>query len=239
MNPRILFKAIFPTVAGIAFLFAAPALRAVEEKPAEAPALNTPATSLVPMDKEDAYQETINEAMAEFEAERYDDALVLLEKAYTVYPRDPFLLNLKGAVFTKLKNWDEATRFFNRALNEDGQFFPARFNLGEVLFLQGKKEEALAYFESLNQMYARNELIEFKLVLLFLLTERTADAERILSRMQYPGNGPAWYYASAAMASARGDKREARRYLSAAKGLFDEKTLALFNESMEESGLNP
>jgi len=231
-------RALLPAVAILLLLAPKPA-KAVEDKPATPPALNATTTGLVPMNQEDAYQEIINESMAEFEAERYEEALVLLEKAHNLYPRDPFVLNLKGAVYTKQKNWDEATRLFNRALNEDQQFFPARFNLGEVLFLQGKKEEALAYFESLNQMYTRNELIEFKLVLLFLLTERQADAERVLSRMQYPGNGPAWYFANAAMASAKGDRREARRYLSAVRGLFDEKTLALFDESMEESGLKP
>jgi tetratricopeptide (TPR) repeat protein len=224
-----------------ALLFAAhlPA-RAVEEKPNSVPTIGSASTGLVPMDQEDAYQETVNQAVEEFQAERYDETLALLEQARETYPRDPFVMNLQGAVYTKLKDWDQANRFFNMALNEDPQFFAARFNLGEVLFLQGNREEALAYFESLNQMFQQNELIEFKLVVLFLLTDRVADAERLLGRMQYPGNGPAWYYANAAVNMAKGERREARRYLSAVRGIFDEgNQLAIFDESLTEAGLNP
>lgn len=209
----------------------------VEDKPADPPALTSAATGLVPMNQEDAYQELITKAVEEFEAQRYEESIVLLDKAIEMFPRDAFALNLKGAVLTKQKKWEEATRMFNLSLNEDTQFFPARFNIGEVLFLQGKKEEALTYFEGLNEMYSRNELIEFKLVLLFLLTDRLADAERMLARMQYPGNGPAWYYANAAVSFAKNEPREGRRYLAAAEGLFDEKSRALFDESMQESGL--
>lgn len=232
-NRGFLAVGVFALLANLISVFA------VEDKPAATPGLSAATSGLVPMNEEDIYQAIVNEAIAEFEAERYDEAFALLEKAHQQYPRDPFVLNLKGAVLTKQKKWEEATRQFNYALNEDPQYFPARFNLGEVLFLQGKKEEALTYFESLNQIYVRNELIEFKLLLLFLLTERQADAERLLSRMQYPGNTPAWFYANAVISVAKGDRSEARRSINAAHELFDEKTLAIFEESLNESGLQP
>jgi tetratricopeptide (TPR) repeat protein len=210
--------------------------RAVESSPEVAP--TTLAESLIPKSQEDRYQDLVNAAMEEFQKNNYEAALEKIKVAAEIYPRDPFILNLKGAIYTKLKNWEEARRFFNRALNEDPNFFPARYNLGEILFLEGDKVEALRYFEALNDIYRGNDLIQFKLVLLFLLNEKDVDARRIAERIRFPGNTPAWYFAQAALAFSDGNRREGRRILNSARELFSEEQIALFQESLDEAELS-
>jgi Flp pilus assembly protein TadD len=231
IHPALAPVWVLCSLASLALLTTSPAVSDTPE------AIPSAVESLIPMNKEDSYQSLIQATLADFEAKKYSAALEKIQSATELYPQDPFVLNLKGAIYTKLKDWEEARRFFNRALNEDPNFFPARFNLGEVLFLEGNSEEALKYFETLNDTYRGNDLIQFKLVLLFLLTERTSDAERMAERIQYPGNSPAWYYAQAALAFAQGNRREGRRVLNAAKELFSAEQIALYEESLDESGL--
>lgn len=205
----------------------------------EGPVETVGVSSFVPMEPQDRYQQLINQALADFEKEKYDAALAVMQQAQEMFPRDPFALNLVGSVHTKQKNWEQAGRYFNRALNEDPSFFPARFNLGEILFLQGKKEEALEYFENLNQMFPENGLIQFKLVTLFLLTDRKADAQRLADRIPVVRDSPAWYFARAALAQSAGDRGTAREHLRAAQDIFPEEATAIFLESLEDSGLKP
>lgn len=196
-------------------------------------------SSFVPMEPQDRYQQLINQALADFQAERYEDALTAIQQALEIFPRDPFALNLLGSIYTKQEKWDEAQRFFNRALNEDPGFFPARFNLGEVLFLQGKNEEALTYFENLNQMFQENGLIQFKLVTLFLLTNRPEDAKRLVDRIPVVRDSPAWYFAQAAVAQSGGDTRTAREHLRAAQDIYPKEATAIFLESLKDAKLEP
>jgi tetratricopeptide (TPR) repeat protein len=204
---------------------------------AEPPGEGLPTQAFIPLTPEDSYSQMISRGIAAFEAEDYEQALVYLDEAFAVSPNSPFILNLRGAVYTKLKDYTAARKNFEAAISADAGFFPARFNLGELLFLEGQYEEALAYFELLNASYPRNELIHFKLIVLFAMTDRREDAARTLQRLRFPGETPSWYYSHAAFRALEGDKRDSRRYLRAAREIFPEEQRALYEESMEESNL--
>lgn len=196
-----------------------------------------PTQAFIPLTPEDSFSQMISRGIAAFEAENYDEALGHLDEALAVSPNSPFILNLRGAVYTKQKDFEAARKNFEAAVVADPQFFPARFNLGELLFLEGQYEEALAYFELLNASYLRNELIQFKLIILFAMTDRREDAARTLAGLRFPGETPSWYYSHAAFRALEGDKRDSRRYVRAAREIFPEEQRALYEESMEESKL--
>lgn len=193
----------------------------------------------IPLEKEDAYEGLIKQALELFEQKDYEGSLRILEQAREMYPQDAFTWNLTGAAHTKLKNFPEANLAFDKALELDPGFFPARFNRGEILFLEGKTDEALRYFQILSDNYRRNELLEFKLVLLYSASGRQEDAQRTLGRMQFPGDSPAWYYANAAFAVAQDDRSGAKKFIRAAKELFPEDKIALYEESLQEAKLTP
>ncbi len=204
--------------------------------PAESPSAST---AFIPLEKEDVYQELLTEVMRQFEDKKFEESLVTLGKAMELFPRDPFTYNLRGAIRTKVKDYANARSDFENALKEDPQFFPARFNLGEVLFLEGKHDEALQYFEVLNDTYQRNELVEFKLVVLFALTEKANDAKRMIGRMRFPGETPAWYFANAAFLAYEGDPGSAKKYIHTARDLFSPARTQLYEETLTEANLFP
>ncbi len=206
-------------------------------EPDQSAAKNVTTQAFIPLTEEDRFSDLLSRGIAAFEAKKFAEAMGYLDQAMNISPNSPFLLNLRGAIFTKQKNFAAAREEFQAALAVDPQFFPARFNLGELLILQGNYEEALDYFELLNASYLRNELIQFKLIILFSLTDRREDAARTLQRLRFPGETPSWYYSHAAFRALEGDKRESRRYLRAAREIFPPEQIALYEESLQEAKL--
>ena len=177
----------------------------------------------------------IEDALADFEAKDFDAALGKLREIEKETPDDPFLLNLLGAAYTKKQDYPTAKIFFEKALAGDPNFFPAKFNVGELLFLQKQYPQALGFFTSMLRDAPGNELLQFKVVLSLIMTDQTEDAQKLAARMKYPGEGPAWYYAQAAVARKEDQASKASKYLSGAKTFFPDK-IALYNETFEDLG---
>lgn len=184
-------------------------------------------------DKSD--QPLIERALADFEKHDYDAALAKLQEADKASPGDPFILNLLGAAHTKKKDFAAAKEYFDKALAASPGFFPAKFNLGELLFLQKQYPQALGFFTDMLRVAPGNELLQFKVVLSLIMTEQVDDARKLASRMKFPGEGPAWYYAHAAVEYKQGHKGKASEYLAGARTFFPDK-ISLYNETFEDLG---
>jgi len=178
-------------------------------------------------------QTLVEKALVEFNADKYDAALPLLEEANKLRPATPFILNLLGAAYTKKKDFTKAKEMFDQALAVDYTFFPAQFNLGEIFFLQKQYASALDHFSRMLKNYPDNELLQFKVALTLLLTDHKADAEKLASKMKFPGQEPAWYYTQAALAMIAKDKGTARKNIAAAEVMYAGKT-SLYNETFED-----
>jgi len=175
-------------------------------------------------------------SLADFDSKNYDQALEKLQSLEKSLPDDPFVLNLLGAAYTKKKDYTAAQGYFDKALAKLPNFFPAKFNLGELLFLQRRYSEAKQHFEAMQQMDPRNELLQFKIFLCDLQLGDKDAAKAILKTIKYPGDTPAWYYAQAAWESKNGNNKRALEYLTGAKYIFGPKT-ALFDETFEDLGI--
>lgn len=180
-------------------------------------------------------QALIDGALEDFEKKKYDEALTKLDEAEKLEPNSPFILNLKGAAYTKKQDYTAAKDCFEKSLEKDPSFFPSVFNIGELLFLQKQYPQALEYFARMLNSAPGNELLQFKVVLCLLKTEQREDAEKLVSRMRYPGEGPAWYYSNAALLIKEGNKRKASEYLASAKQFFPDK-ISLYSETFSDLG---
>ena len=78
-----------------------------------------------------------------------------------------------------------------------------------------------------------NEILQFKTALCLLLMRREDEAEKLLARMKFPGNGPAWHYAHAASQIMEGNRRKARGLLPTAQVIFPGKT-SLYDETFQD-----
>jgi len=178
-------------------------------------------------------QAIVEKAIADFDKDKYDEALKKLDEANQLKPNTPFILNLIGAAYTKKKDFTKAKEVFDQALAVEYSFFPAQFNLGEIFFLQKQYASALDHFSRMLRNYPDNELLQFKVALCLLLTDHLDDAKKLADRMKFPGQEPAWYYTRAAIAMKEGNKGKAKKDIAAANTLYSGKT-SLYTETFED-----
>jgi tetratricopeptide (TPR) repeat protein len=182
------------------------------------------------------YRQKVEDALKAFEKKKYAEVITMIDAIPATGEDAAFLLNLKGAAYTKEEKYAEAKAAFAAALDISPGMFAARYNLGEILFLQRDFENAEGWFRTMLNDDPRNELLLFKVFLSQLQNGDGESAERTLSRMRFPGNTPAWYFAQAAWEHSRGNKGKASDYLTNARQLFPGQT-EIYEETFSDLGL--
>lgn len=185
---------------------------------------------------DDELRKNIEAIVKDFERKDYDAVIARVDELDVEGPNAAFLQNLKGAAYTKLKDYPKAKESFEAALKVAPGMFAAVFNLGEILFLQRQYEEALPWFRGMLVNDPRNELLQFKVFLCQLQLENTEAAKKALNSMTYPGDTPAWYYAHAAWELSQDNRSRASDYLAGARYIFPGKT-EIFDETFTDLGL--
>ena len=170
------------------------------------------------------------------EDKKPDNALRALAPALEVRSQDPEVLNMKGAILTKLKDYAGAQACYEKALHQSPGFFPARYNIGALMALRGEWEPATVHFRNMLIDQPNNELVQYKLLLLLLAHDSDPILQKKLFSSETPSNTPGWYYASAARSYKQGNRSEAARFTEVAKSIYGDQT-AIFEEELEESGL--
>lgn len=168
-----------------------------------------------------------------YEAAEYQAALDRLSALQGQAGQDLSVLNLRGAILTKLGQHEEARELFRSILSTDPDYFPAAFNLGEVEFLRGDHAGALEIFQGMRRRDPRNELVRFKVFLCQLLLGQDEDAAKIARGLIPAGSTPAWYYAQAMLARKSGDEKSAAKHISVARAIYTDSGCRLFDESIE------
>jgi tetratricopeptide (TPR) repeat protein len=184
-------------------------------------------------------REIVAKASDELDAKRYDAALTLLDSVPgALRDADPALLNARGAALVHLNRIDEAATAFQQSLQIDPTFFPARFNVGEVLFQQEKYAEAASHFRGMINDSGNNPLLKFKLYLCLLLAGNETSADFALRNIRFPLDGPAWYFAQAASQASQGEKSKARDLAVTGRKLHPDEA-ASYAESLADAKLLP
>lgn len=174
----------------------------------------------------------VRQATRHYDEGEYQAALDRLAMLPAGPAQEPDVLNLRGAILTKLEKYEEAREIFADVLREKPGFFPAAFNAGEVEFLQEDHETALRTFRGLLDSEPRNELLRFKIVACELKLGRDDEAQRTAAALIPAGSTPAWYYAQALFARKSGDRAAEKKHLAAAEAIYSPKDCRLFEESM-------
>jgi len=165
-----------------------------------------------------------------YDAGEYQAAADFLSGVSQPEAGDLALLNLRGAIGSKLGKFDEARKIFSEILAADPTYFPAGFNLGEAKFLQEDYRGALEIFEELHRRDQGNELVRFNMSLCFLQLGNTQDADKMLASLYPLGSTPAWYYAQVVLLRRKNDESGAQKHLRAAHSIFGEKDCRVFDE---------
>ncbi len=219
-------------------LCALAATASLDAQPVTAPSL-TRNEAFAKIQAEASSREVLERASDELEAKRFEAALARIDAIPAdVRDSDPALLNARGAALVQLDRIDEASATFNQVLQIEPTFFPARFNVGEILFQQEKYAEAAAHFRAMMNDAGGNSLLKFKLYLSYLLAGEGSSADYALRNIRFPLDGPAWYFSRAALEASRGEKEKARDLAKSGTKLHADQANS-YVESLEESGLLP
>ena len=176
-------------------------------------------------------------AVKAFDAGKFEDAERMAEAAERANPKRPDIPNLRGAILTKQKRYDEAAEQFNAALALDPNFYQAKLNLAEVNLRQGKYAEAARRYEELQRLDPGSELLQFKLILCALLSGDASRASTMADIMKFPGKTPAYYFARAAISLKMGNNEAAKKYFENVRKYYSEEECAYFARSLKDLDL--
>jgi tetratricopeptide (TPR) repeat protein len=95
---------------------------------------------------EESTKAAIEAVLADFDAKKNDEALAKLETLQKKLPDDPLILNLIGSVYSKKKDYLAAETYFRKAVKKSPNFFPALYNIGEILFLEKNTLKPVSIF---------------------------------------------------------------------------------------------
>ena len=190
----------------------------------------------LPEDMEERYKVVYVKAAQAFSRNNLDEALKYLDLADQAKPNQASNANLRGAIYTRKRDWANAESSFRNALKLQPDLPMAQFNLGEVLFLNSKYGEAREKFQIFINSQPNNDLGIYKIYLCDLLGGNKAKANDFLSNLQPSPNSPLYYFAKAAEAFQRGDKPAGIEFVSSAYRIYPGDANSTFADSLVEKG---
>ena len=186
---------------------------------------------------------TYDQAISAYNAGSYDQALKYLDslEALDLKPSTRAeARNLRAIILMRECDYDAAEVTLHQSLELAPSLSNAKFNLGEISFLDRDWVEARRRFQrilvedSTELESDVSQLIRFKIFLTFLLQGKEGVAEQIMK--QWESASPAGYYARAAIARAQGHAEEGKKWLSVAETKFGQAASKLYLESFYEVG---
>lgn len=166
------------------------------------------------------YRAALVAAVRAFNARDFAGTIAAVDTAEAIRPPTAMTLNMRGAALLEQKKYDEGSAFFRKALELDPKFHPARFNLCEVPFIQGRYPEARAMFSQLLVEDSHDQLVRYRVLLTWLLEKNDAEAQRVLEAIPFPGDTPAYYYGQAAWEFAHDHADEAKKWVARGNWVF-------------------
>jgi tetratricopeptide (TPR) repeat protein len=160
--------------------------------------------------------------------------------------------NLRGAIYTKLREFDKARAAFSRAVELNSNLMEARFNLAELDFVEKKfasaEQSFLQLFEDFpnlvtsQEQRATKKLIDYKIFIAVLLqSQQEGDAKEkqamaLLEQFDWFDDYPVFYYANAALEFHRDNQAGAEEWMSSAAKIYDRGTQSLYVDALIEMG---
>lgn len=193
-------------------------------------------TDDLPTDPEEKFKVTYVRAAQAFSRNDLENAIKFLDMAEQAKPGQANTVNLRGAIYTRQRDWPKAQAAFEEALKLQPDLPMAQFNLGEVLFLNNKYKEARERFQIFINSQPKNDLGLYKIYLCDLLGQDKGKADNFLSSLQPNPSSPIYYFSKAAEAFFKGDKEAGMEFVGSAYRIYPPDANATFADSLVEKG---
>ena len=172
--------------------------------------------------------------------QQYFEALAKITEVETMIPDNPVLINVKGSIYSSMRDFPHARECFERAEKLVPDDMVPKFNKVELLYAETKYAEAEVAFQKLvdTSPKLREELRHlslFKILVCQLKQDKIAEAEKTMKFFTFMDDTPAYYYSKAAFAFQKGDKDEGKNWMNKATNIFRADKTAFYIDSMMEA----
>ena len=186
-------------------------------------------------------QTLLNDASSYIGGIRIQEAFEKLIEAESIAPDLFQLHNLKGAAYTKIRDFEKARVSFKRALELNPDAFMSKFNITELDFVEHKFADAEKNFAKLladapDMNLGTRRLIEFKILISLLSQDKDDEAKAIQEKFDYLEDTPAYYFGNAAFAFDAEDEEEARGWIRSAEKIYTPQEVSVYVDSFIEMG---
>ena len=186
------------------------------------------------------YQSLLMEAMNSFHVRDFKGALKYVDRADEELPPTTWSINIRGAVAIEQRDYARGEKYCMDALKVDPSFFPAKFNLCEIPFLQEKYAEARALWMKLYEDTKRDdptsELLVYRIFLTWLLERDFDHAKEWLAKIPFPSQTPAYHYAHAAFERQQGKMEKWDEWIKSAEYIWPDSKRASFTDVLTQLG---
>ncbi len=172
--------------------------------------------------------------------QQYFAALSKLSEAEVIVPDSPVLINVRGSIYTSMRDFAHARECFERAEKIVPDAIEPKFNKTELFFAEMKYPEAETAFKKLiaDTPKLREDLRHlalFKILVCQLKQGKIDDAENTMKSFTFMDDTPAFYYAKAALAFQKDDKAEGQNWMSKATNIFRADKNAFYIDTLMEA----
>jgi len=196
----------------------------------------------LPEERRKEFIKQINDAQRLFQQKRIFETFDALDKADAVFPDNPDSLNIRGACYVEIRNFDKASAAFNKALLLSPDNPSINFNIAEVLFVtkdwKGAHDLFLKILKDLpKENVALSRLIEFKILLCKKKLGMKEQAVALANKYDIDDDSPYHCFAQAAIAYDDKDLVKAEEWLAMASRIFrNADVLAPWQDTLVEFG---
>jgi len=192
-------------------------------------------------EKKETLRKALMEAATLLNGIRVQESLEKIIEAESIVSDFAPLYNLKGAAYTKIRDFDKAQAAFEQAVLLDPSVVMTKFNLTEMHFV--KKNYPLANKEFSKFLSSNKELpeetkalVKYKILICNLKQGNESNANDILKTFDYLDDHPAFYYSNAAIHFNKGEVIEANSWLKAAGKIYKPTLNNVYTDSLIEVG---
>lgn len=183
--------------------------------------------------------ELLKQVVNELKTRQFAQALPKLEYLQSIRPSEPDVLILRGCIYAESGHPEKAEAIFRKAILIAPSHPWARLNLAESQFTQKKFADAEATLTILASTRPESEVVRFKLILAEILQKKFEPAEQELHYLEDHVATPAYYYAQAALAFAKGDPKTAQNQMELGRKNYGDAQSGYFYNALAAQGWVP
>ncbi|MEO7934085.1 MAG: tetratricopeptide repeat protein [Chthoniobacterales bacterium] len=187
-------------------------------------------------------EQLYQEAYENFVKRDYTAASASLDKINPVDQKKADILNLRGAIYKRLGELDNAANAYSDALKINPKDWVPKYNLAEVNFLREQYkpartflEQALASMPEADRLQ-KQDLILYKVYLTYLLQGDDEKAKLLLDSFDINSPNPVYYFAQAAWSYKKKDLAKAKTWVNSTDGLYSQDLRNSYSQALVDVG---